>query len=169
MIDNTGVIKVIVPPRHRDLVLSILGIFIMNICSTLNAIYGRDTRSAQVLSIVIGLVWCALIALADHFNVPIDLPVKVINGQLGSRYVILASIIFSSIAFMCSGKRKQTFKLFGLLLSSLFHAVIASAYIAEIPPLEPLVVICTMFSLWLLGAVYFVVRCEGVVSEHLRE
>ena len=139
------------------------------ICKILTSLYGVNTRAAQVLSVVIGLIWCALIALADHFNVPIDLPVKVINGQLGSRYIILASIIFSSIAFMCNGKRKQRFKVFGLLLSSLFHAVIASAYIAEFPPLEPLVVICTMISIWLLSAVYFVIRCEGVISEHLRE
>lgn len=131
------------------------------ICNVLHQMFGRDTRSAQVMSIATCLIWVVVISLHIYKVVNIALP-SVITEQ---PYVLIimatSAMLFGLLGFAMKGRRHQVFKAFGLLLSALVQVIIANGYVSEYPPFDMMLIVCTAVGLWFLFAVIYIARCEG--------
>lgn len=134
----------------------------MNICSTLNAIYGRDTRSAQVMNIFLCVIWGGAMLAHDLGLILVDMPHILCSNHANIVYISSIAALFSFLGFVSSGKRHQVFKFFGLSVGTLLQAILANAYFSAYPPLKMILVIIILVLVWQLGALSYIIRCEGL-------
>lgn len=142
----------------------------MIVCQTLYSLYGRDTRAAQWLGLLAAVVWGTMLMLGHYKVVNIFFPSAVVASAPSIAYFCLAAAVFALIGlFSGSGRVHQISKAFGLIIGSLTQAIIANCYVNSYPPLEMMLFANIALSLWLFGAVWYILRCEGKDGLHCRK
>ena len=139
------------------------------LCNLLNTIYGRDTRSAQVLNILFSWLWVIGLALHTTGIVLLDLPsimLPVVNDLL---LVATISTLFSAMGLVTRGRRHQVIKFFGISLGAVLQGVLANGYFTVYPPLEVMLVINLAVVFWFLGALLYIAKCEGFDGKFTRK
>ena len=139
------------------------------LCNLLNTIYGRDTRSAQVLNILFSWLWVIGLALHTTGIVLLDLPsimLPVVNDLL---LVATISTLFSAIGLVTKGRQHQVLKFFGLSLGAVLQGILANGYFTVYPPLEVMLVINLAVVFWFLGALLYIAKCEGFDGKFTRK
>lgn len=139
------------------------------LCSFLNTIYGRDTRSAQVLNIIFSGLWAIGLSLHMLGIVLLDLPSIIQSGVEGLLVVTCLATAFSVIGFVTKGRQHQVLKFFGLSLGAVLQGILANGYFTVYPPLEVMLVINLALVFWFLGALLYISRCEGFDGEFTRK
>lgn len=132
------------------------------LCTILFTVFGKDTRTAQWYNVILAILWVGIFIANIYCDVLVYLPYAV--REIAGTVVVIYSlvILFALLAFRCTGRPKQMFKSFALLLGSLAQAIIANRYVTDYPPLDVALIISTGFSLLFVGAVIYIVLCEGV-------
>lgn len=131
-------------------------------CDLLFKLYGIDTRSAQILNIAMS-VWWVVSAIATMTDlVEFDIPPQLDNILIDVVILNVIIIVYGVVGVANRSRSRQLIKLFGLLLGALWHAVLANMYVSQYPPVSLLMCISALFSVWLFGAVFYILRCEGV-------
>ena len=131
------------------------------LCNLLNTIYGRDTRSAQVLNILFSGLWVIGLSLHTTGIVLLDLPSIMLSGVNDLLLVATISTLFSAIGLVTKGRRHQVIKFFGISLGAVLQGVLANGYFTVYPPLEVMLVINLAVVFWFLGALLYITKCEG--------
>lgn len=129
----------------------------------LQIMFGNSTRSVQSICLSTNIIWIILVSL-PLINVPIDTP-KIEYGDFPYIHVLcMLSIIFSVLGFTNPkhSYRQQLFKTAGLIFGSLVQAIISSLYVTVYPPFEPMLIVCSLLSLWFLSAVIYISNIEGI-------
>lgn len=131
-------------------------------CKLLNKLYGRDTRPAQCLSMIMSVLWCT-VWLGEQLGwFTVYLPATVSANLSQVVYLFGASLLFSLLGVFTAYRTHQVAKTFGLVLGGLSHIIIANSYATAYPPLDPVLLLCVVIGMWFLGAVFFVLQCEGI-------
>lgn len=138
------------------------------LCNLLNAIYGRDTRSAQVLNIIFSGLWVIGLSLHTLGIVLLDLPSIMLPSVNDLLLVATISTLFSAIGLVTKGRRHQVIKFFGISLGAVLQGVLANGYFSVYPPLEVMLVINLAVVFWFLGALLYIAKCEGFDGSYLR-
>lgn len=132
------------------------------LCKILKSVYGRDTRSAQMVNILFTGVWLAMLLLHHRTMITLDLPTVIQLGIVDVIIVALLATMFSVVGLTTTGKRHQVFKFFGLSLGAVFYGILANGYFTAYPPLDMMLVICLALVVWFVGGLLYIVRCEGL-------
>lgn len=131
-------------------------------CRILNRLYGRDTRPAQCLSMIMSVLWVVMWAGEQSGWFTVYLPATVSAHLSQVIYLFSISLLFSLLGFFTDCRTHQVAKTFGLVLGGLSHIIIANSYATAYPPLDPVLLLCVVLGMWFLGAVFFVLQCEGI-------
>lgn len=132
------------------------------LCKILHAVYGRDTRSAQVVNILLSGIWAILLWLHSVGAIILDIPLVFRYDNSDVLVVAIMATMFSVLGVFTTGKRHQVLKFFGLSLGALFYGILANGYFSAYPPLEMMLVICLSLTIWFVGGLLYIVRCEGL-------
>ena len=135
------------------------------LCNLLNFLYGRDTRTVQVLNIMFSGFWATVLILHSTDTILIDLPSIMLSGIKSLLVVAVASTLFSSIGLVTKGRQHQVLKFFGLSLGAVLQGILANGYFTVYPPLEVMLVINLAVVFWFLGALLYITKCEGFDGE----
>ena len=127
----------------------------------LKLIFGRDTRSLQMLNLYCHLVWFSMVL--TYF---VDTSkVRFISGvveHLETFTIMLVLVIACAVLSLVSkGERKQILKVFSLLLGSVIQGIISSGYVKAYPPLDTMSIFCISLCFWFAGAALYVIKMEG--------
>ena len=125
-------------------------------------LFGKGTRSVQVINLSANIIWFILLTLPTFNIISVDVPEKLWNEAYYPHILTGLSILFSLIGFVSEKDKRQLFKTAGLIFGSLVQAIIASFYISAYPPFEPMLIVCSMLSMWFLGAVMYIAYVEGM-------
>lgn len=139
------------------------------LCNLLNYIYGRDTRSAQVLNILFSSLWVIGLLLHRLGVVALDLPEILLQGVHDLFVVAAVSTIFSVLGMLTKGKKHQVIKFYGLSLGAVLQGILANGYFTVYPPLEVMLVINLAVVFWFLGALLYIAKCEGFDGKFTRK
>lgn len=140
----------------------------MKLCSVLNTIYGRDTRPAQWLNLIIAEVWLGVYLCHSSGLIAFSLPLSVADDINAIAGYFTATFLFSVFALMTVGKVHQVAKAFSFALGALANAIITNGYFSAYPPLDMMLFVSLSLSLWFFGAVFYVLSCEGVDGRIVR-
>lgn len=124
--------------------------------------FGKGTRSVQVINLSANIIWFTLLTLPLFKVISIDVPNKLWNEAYYPHILTGLSIVFSFIGFTSEKDKRQLFKAASLIFGSLVQAIIASFYISAYPPFEPMLIVCSLLSMWFLGAVMYIAYVEGM-------
>lgn len=134
----------------------------MRTCRILLTIYGRDTRPAQCLNIIVAMVWL-VVALGDYTKwLFVSLPPTTSAILYQVAVVFMLVVIFTLFNFITDDRIHQITKAFGFALGGLANMIIANSYFTIYPPLDPMLLFSVALSVWLFGAVFFILQCEGI-------
>lgn len=139
------------------------------LCNLLNTIYGRDTRSAQVLNILFSGLWAIGLALHSLGVVALDLPEIMLSSVHDLFIVAAVSMIFSVLGMLTKGKPHQVIKFYGLSLGAVLQGILANGYFTVYPPLEVMLVINLAVAFWFIGALLYIAKCEGLDGIYTRK
>lgn len=139
------------------------------LCNLLNTIYGRDTRSAQVLNIIFSGLWVIGLSLHSLGVVALDLPAILLPGVHDLFIVAAVSMIFSVLGMLTKGKKHQVIKFYGLSLGAVLQGILANGYFTVYPPLDVMLVINLAVAFWFLGALLYIAKCEGLDGIYTRK
>lgn len=131
-------------------------------CKILSALFGRDTRPAQVINLTVSLFWVFALQLQSHNIMAIELPAPIILNSFVLSIGLGIASLFSILGLVNTGRPHQVFKAFGMALGALTQAILANGYVTEFPPLDMQIVVCTGLSVWYLLAVFYIFKCEGI-------
>lgn len=131
-------------------------------CGILYLMFGRDTRPAQVINVVVSGLWAIALSLHITGIMPVEMPPKLESHSVALLLVATATVVFGVIGLVTRGRPHQVFKSFGLMLGALAQAILANGYVSKYPPLDMQMVVCTGLSIWYLLAVFYVFKCEGI-------
>lgn len=139
------------------------------LCNFLNAIYGRDTRSTQILNIIFSGLW--VIGLSLHISgiILLDLPSIMLARVNALLIVACLSMVFSAIGLVTKGRRHQVFKFFGISIGAVLQGVLANGYFTVFPPLEVILVINLTVLFWFVGVLLYIAKCEGFDGKYGRK
>lgn len=137
-------------------------------CKILQTIYGRDTRSAQMVNILFCGIWAIALWLHSRGTIILALPVVVNHGIFDVIIVALAATVFGVMGLVTKGQRHQVIKFFGISLGAVLQGVLANGYFTVYPPLEVMLVINLAVFFWFLGALLYIAKCEGFDGNYLR-
>ena len=135
-------------------------------CSILSKFYGRDTRAVLVGSIAINGI--LLLAVMSNFFSFLDfsLPKSLEAEPISFIYIAIASIVVGALAPISKVYRKQMFKSFTFLSSTVVQVIFAKGYVPDSPPLSLMLLVSSALALWYLGAAVYVLRCEGLDGDY---
>lgn len=139
------------------------------LCNLLNYIYGRDTRSAQVLNILFSGLWIIGLSLHRLGVIALDLPDILLQGVHDLFIVAAVSTTFSVLGMLTKGKKHQVIKFYGLSLGAVLQGILANGYFTVYPPLEVMLVINLAVVFWFLGALLYITKCEGFDGKFTRK
>lgn len=131
-------------------------------CKILSALFGRDTRPAQVINLTVSLFWVLALQLQSNNIMAIELPAPIILNSFVLSIGLGVAALFSILGLATTGRPHQVFKAFGMALGALTQAILANGYVTEFPPLDMQIVVCTGLSVWYLLAVFYIFKCEGI-------
>ena len=128
----------------------------------LKLIFGNGTRSVQTINLSANVTWFVLLTLPMFKVISVDVPERLWNEAYYPHILTGLSILFTVIGFNSEKDKRQLFKVAGLIFGSLVQAIIASFYISAYPPFEPMLIVCSLLSMWFLGAVMYIAYVEGM-------
>jgi len=128
----------------------------------LKLLFGRGTRSVQVINLSANIVWFILLTLPLFNALSVDIPERLYNQLYYPHILTGLAVLFALIGFNSEKDKRQLFKVAGLIFGSLVQAIIASFYISAYPPFEPMLIVCSLLSMWFLGAVMYIAYVEGM-------
>lgn len=131
-------------------------------CKLARSGYGKDTRPTQVLNLATSVAWLMAIALDALSVITVSLPDTLREDGRSACAVAGVAAILTILGFCTRGRPHQLFKSVGLLTGSLLQCVLANAFFKAYPPLDMMLIVCLVQLLWYLGALYYIVRCEGL-------
>lgn len=131
------------------------------VCTWLNRIYGRDSRSTQVINIFVSSLWA--LGFLSHFLdiVRLDIPPLMCDRAEQFFMFATAASFFSILGLVTKGRQHQVFKSFGISLGAVLQGILANGYFTVYPPLDTMLVINLSMLLWFVGALLYISRCEG--------
>lgn len=128
----------------------------------LKLIFGNGTRSVQTINLSTNIVWFILLTLPLFNTLSVDIPERLYKHLYYPHILTGLAILFAFIGFNSEKDKRQLFKVAGLIFGSLVQAIIASFYISAYPPFEPMLIVCSLLSMWFLGAVMYIAYVEGM-------
>lgn len=128
----------------------------------LKLIFGNGTRSVQTINLSANVVWFILLTLPLFNIISVDIPTRLSSESYYPHILTGMAILFAIIGFNSDKDKRQLFKVAGLIFGSLTQAIIASFYISAYPPFEPMLIVCTLLSVWFLGAIMYIAYVEGM-------
>ena len=128
----------------------------------LKLIFGNGTRSVQAINLSANVVWFVLLTLPLFNVLSVDIPEKLYAQMYYPHILTGLAVLFAIIGFSSEKDKRQLFKVAGLIFGSLTQAILASFYISAYPPFEPMLIVCSLLSMWFLGAVMYIAYVEGM-------
>ena len=128
----------------------------------LTTIYGRDTRAVLAVSVMVNVVLAVAAILDGSKLVEFWLPTSLEND---SSLFICATITAGLVGWLAPyavGDRKQVFKSFVYLVSTVVQIILANGFVSDSPPISLMLLVSTVLSIWFLGAAVYVFKCEGL-------
>lgn len=138
------------------------------LCKFLHRIYGRDTRSAQVVNISWSGVWAIVLWLHSQQIVTLKLPNILEQSLTDVMLVAILASMFSIMGLVTKGKRHQVLKFFGLSLGAVFYGILANGFFSAYPPLDMMLAMCLFLVVWFALGLLYILRCEGVDGTYKR-
>lgn len=138
------------------------------LCKFLHRIYGRDTRSAQVVNISWSGVWAMVLWLHSQQIVTLKLPNILEQSLTDVMLVAILASMFSIMGLVTKGKRHQVLKFFGLSLGAVFYGILANGFFSAYPPLDMMLAMCLFLVVWFALGLLYILRCEGVDGTYKR-
>lgn len=132
------------------------------LCKFLHRIYGRDTRSAQVVNISWSGVWAIVLWLHSQQIVTLKLPNILEQSLTDVMLVAILASMFSIMGLVTKGKRHQVLKFFGLSLGAVFYGILANGFFSAYPPLDMMLAMCLFLVVWFALGLLYILRCEGI-------
>lgn len=131
-------------------------------CTLLYALFGRDTRGAQILNYILSTWWFVTISLTGMGVANFEIPYVVLQHYETSAGLFLLGMLTAMMSFITTKRPKQVLKAFALMIGVLNQAILANAYLTEYPPLDMMMCISTVLALFFSGAVLYIFKCEGL-------
>lgn len=132
----------------------------------LKLIYGSGTRSVRVMNLVIAVVGLLLQLLYVSNITTVHLPTSDKGFSVPVIVIVVANILFCVLSFAITDLyRRRLFKVMSLLLGALHQACVATFYVSDYPPFEPMVLVSLTFVVWFSGAAYYVMKVEGLYGD----
>lgn len=138
------------------------------LCKFLHRIYGRDTRSAQVVNISWSGVWAIVLWLHSQQIVTLKLPNILEQSLTDVMLVAILASMFSIMGLVTKGKRHQVLKFFGLSLGAVFYGILANGFFSAYPPLDMMLAMCLFLVFWFALGLLYILRCEGIDGTYKR-
>lgn len=138
------------------------------LCKFLHRIYGRDTRSAQVVNISWSGVWAMVLWLHSQQIVTLKLPNILEQSLTDVMLVAILASMFSIMGLVTKGKRHQVLKFFGLSLGAVFYGILANGFFSAYPPLDMMLAMCLFLVVWFALGLLYILRCEGIDGTYKR-
>lgn len=138
------------------------------LCKFLHRIYGRDTRSAQVVNISWSGVWAIVLWLHSQQIVTLKLPNILEQSLTDVMLVAILASMFSIMGLVTKGKRHQVLKFFGLSLGAVFYGILANGFFSAYPPLDMMLAMCLFLVVWFALGLLYILRCEGIDGTYKR-
>lgn len=138
------------------------------LCKFLHRIYGRDTRSAQVVNISWSGVWAMVLWLHSQQIVTLKLPNILEQSLTDVMLVAILASMFSIMGMVTKGKRHQVLKFFGLSLGAVFYGILANGFFSAYPPLDMILAMCLFLVVWFSLGLLYILRCEGIDGTYKR-
>lgn len=138
------------------------------LCKFLHRIYGRDTRSAQVVNISWSGVWAIVLWLHSQQIVTLKLPNILEQSLTAVMLVAILASMFSIMGLVTKGKRHQVLKFFGLSLGAVFYGILANGFFSAYPPLDMMLAMCLFLVVWFALGLLYILRCEGIDGTYKR-
>lgn len=138
------------------------------LCKFLHRIYGRDTRSAQVVNISWSGVWAMVLWLHSQQIVTLKLPNILEQSLTDVMLVAILASMFSIMGMVTKGKRHQVLKFFGLSLGAVFYGILANGFFSAYPPLDMMLAMCLFLVVWFSLGLLYILRCEGIDGTYKR-
>lgn len=132
------------------------------LCKILHSVYGRDTRSAQVVNILLSSVWAVALWLHSRGTITLSLPIVVQHWTYDTIIVAVLASVFGVMGLVTKGHRHQVLKFFGISLGAIFYGILANGYFSAYPPLDMMLVLCLSLVVWFVGGLLYIVKCEGI-------
>lgn len=129
-------------------------------CKILYALYGRDTRAAQVLNVIVAIWWATAMLLTYAGWVVFELPSGFGNEFTNELLFVMVLYSVAMVSFQLSGRARKVVKSFALLLGAIWQAIIANMYVSQYPPLSMMMCVSVVLSIWFVGAVFYIAKCE---------
>lgn len=133
----------------------------MDICLVLRHIYGEGTKPTRVTNIVLSSIWLCMLILSKLGYVWLFVPPLILEGFRTATIIALFSIVFTVLSLLTEGHRARTFSFFGISLGAVLQGVLANGYVSVYPPLDMMLVLCFAIMVWFVGALLYIVKCEG--------
>lgn len=128
----------------------------------LHLLFGKGTRAVQVINLSTNVVWFGLLLLTVCTVNQVKIPYGFITDIWFVIILTGLANIFSIISFFSKYDKRQVLKSAGLIFGSLIQAIIASNYVSQYPPFDPMVIVCSILSTWFLLAVMYIAFVEGL-------
>lgn len=138
------------------------------LCKFLHRIYGRDTRSAQVVNISWSGGWAIVLWLHSQQIVTLKLPNILEQSLTDVMLVAILASMFSIMGLVTKGKRHQVLKFFGLSLGAVFYGILANGFFSAYPPLDMMLAMCLFLVVWFALGLLYILRCEGIDGTYKR-
>lgn len=138
------------------------------LCKFLHRIYGRDTRSAQVVNISWSGGWAIVLWLHSQQIVTLKLPNILEQSLTDVMLVAILASMFSIMGLVTKGKRHQVLKFFGLSLGAVFYGILANGFFSAYPPLDMMLAMCLFLVVWFTLGLLYILRCEGFDGTYKR-
>lgn len=131
-------------------------------CKFLTMIYGRDTRAVLAVSILVNVVLAVAVLLNGTRFVDFVLPTPLENDSALFICATASAGLVGWLAPYAVGSRRQTFKSFVYLVSTVVQIILANGLVSDSPPFSLMLLVSTVLSVWFLGAAVYVFKCEGL-------
>lgn len=137
-------------------------------CVMLSKFYGRDTRAVLVGSIIINAVLGVAVVLNTFGWLDFSLPNTLEKEPMSFIFLAVATTVVGCLAPAASQYRKQMFKSFTFLSSTVIQIIFANGFVTDYPPLSLVLLVSTALGAWFFGAAVYVLRCEGLDGDYTK-
>lgn len=117
-------------------------------------LYSTGTRGVRIFNLAISSVWLVISTLY-YMAIETDIPSGIIN-YIGIIWSLSLITTIMSINSLTKSRYRVMHKYISLHTGALLQAVICVGYAEGYPPLPVAPITAFLFSLWLIGAAYFV-------------
>lgn len=130
-------------------------------------VFNGRTKAIQIINMMLIGIWIVNLALMFADSLDISEPML----QVATPLLVLniTALGFGVLSYICQGQRSYAFKSASLLLAGVFHAITASTYVLNYPPLRVGLLQELMFALvFFLSGVYTLTREDNYANSRYR-